>query len=127
MLHTKQYSAVIQKLTPHISAVINHGAGRTSLYGLKLRDGWLLQAHLGFATACVCINYIYMNMGQRKVSSLPGGNCGRGAALLVPFQHKACGKDRRRGERADGIKKEEGEKETKDGTLRNNRVKGRGE
>lgn len=32
VVHTTHYSMVIQKLTPHISAVIHHGAVHTSLY-----------------------------------------------------------------------------------------------
>lgn len=48
------------------------------------------------------------------MSCLPGGTRGRGAALLLRFQHKATRKDRRRGERDDGIKKEEEEGETKE-------------
>lgn len=50
------------------------------------------------------------------MSCLPGKNRGRGAALLLRFQHKAAVKDRRRGEGGDGIKEEEGEKETKERT-----------
>ncbi len=129
VLRTKQYSAVIQKLTPRIPAVIHHGAEHTSLYCsskcLELHDGWMLQAHLGCAPVCVCVCklYIHVHVREREVSCQPGGNRGRGAALLLRFQHKAAGKGRRRGERGDGMKQGGGVGATKERTLGDKRMK----
>lgn len=75
VLRTKQYSAAIQKLTPHIPAVIHHGAERTSLYRsskcLELHDGWMLQAHLGCAPVqYVCVYKLYIHVHVRERGEL---------------------------------------------------------
>lgn len=76
LLHTKQYSAVIQKLTSH--TVIHHGAQRTSLYCSskcpELHDGWMIQAHLGIAPVrvCVCILYIHVHVREGGELSASG-------------------------------------------------------